>query len=91
MGWLVPGSRGQRRHRIGLLARWGADAATLAEDMEHSPAEGSGQQRAGQDADDRLLAQGMAVRPVRGGIRITIRTNEEDERLLNALASSHGL
>jgi histidinol-phosphate aminotransferase len=40
---------------------------------------------------DRLLAQGMAVRPVRGGIRITIRTNEEDERLLNVLASSHGL
>ena len=40
---------------------------------------------------DRLLAKGIAVRPVRGGIRITIRTNEEDERLLDALGSSHGL
>ena len=40
---------------------------------------------------DALLAQGLAVRPVRGGIRITIRTNEEDERLLHALSSSHGL
>jgi histidinol-phosphate aminotransferase len=34
---------------------------------------------------DRLLAQGMAVRPVRGGIRITIRTREDDDRLLEAL------
>jgi histidinol-phosphate aminotransferase len=40
---------------------------------------------------DRLLAGGLAVRPVRGGIRITIRTNEEDERLLDALGSSHGV
>ena len=38
---------------------------------------------------DRLLAKGLAVRPVRGGIRITIRTNEEDERLLDALCSLH--
>ena len=35
---------------------------------------------------DRLLAKGMAVRPVRGGIRITIRTREDDDRLLRALA-----
>jgi histidinol-phosphate aminotransferase len=40
---------------------------------------------------DRLLAGGLAVRPVRGGIRITIRTNEEDDRLLHALGSSHGV
>jgi histidinol-phosphate aminotransferase len=40
---------------------------------------------------DQLLAGGLAVRPVRGGIRITIRTNEEDERLLDALGSSHGV
>jgi histidinol-phosphate aminotransferase len=40
---------------------------------------------------DRLLQQGLAVRPVRGGIRITIRTREDDERLLDALASSHGV
>jgi histidinol-phosphate/aromatic aminotransferase/cobyric acid decarboxylase-like protein len=33
----------------------------------------------------------MAVRPVRGGIRVTIRTKEDDERLLDALGSSHGL
>jgi histidinol-phosphate aminotransferase len=38
---------------------------------------------------DRLLQHGLAVRPVRGGIRITIRTNEEDERLLDALGSLH--
>jgi len=38
---------------------------------------------------DRLLQHGLAVRPVRGGIRITIRTPEDDERLLDALASSH--
>jgi histidinol-phosphate aminotransferase len=38
---------------------------------------------------DGLLAKGLAVRPVRGGIRITIRTNEEDERLLDALGSLH--
>jgi len=40
---------------------------------------------------DRLLAGGLAVRPVRGGIRITIRTYEEDERLLDGLGSSHGV
>jgi histidinol-phosphate aminotransferase len=40
---------------------------------------------------DTLLQKGLAVRPVRGGIRITIRTNEEDERLLDALGSLHGL
>jgi len=38
---------------------------------------------------DRLLQHGLAVRPVRGGIRITIRTPEDDERLFDALASSH--
>jgi histidinol-phosphate aminotransferase len=38
---------------------------------------------------DRLLTKGLAVRPVRGGIRISIRTNEEDERLLDALGSLH--
>jgi histidinol-phosphate aminotransferase len=42
-----------------------------------------------QTAYDRLLAQGLAVRPVRGGIRVTIRTNEDDERLLHALGSLH--
>jgi histidinol-phosphate/aromatic aminotransferase/cobyric acid decarboxylase-like protein len=36
---------------------------------------------------DRLLQQGLAVRPVRGGIRITIRTQQDDERLLHALQS----
>jgi histidinol-phosphate aminotransferase len=35
---------------------------------------------------ERLLQQGFAVRPVRGGIRITIRTQQDDERLLRALA-----
>ena len=35
---------------------------------------------------ERLLQQGLAVRPVRGGIRITIRTHDDDERLLGALA-----
>jgi histidinol-phosphate aminotransferase len=34
---------------------------------------------------DRLLQQGLAIRPVRGGIRITIRTQQDDERLLEAL------
>jgi histidinol-phosphate aminotransferase len=37
---------------------------------------------------ERLLAQGLAVRPVRGGIRITIRGEQDDERLLEALQSS---
>jgi histidinol-phosphate aminotransferase len=36
---------------------------------------------------DRLLQQGLAVRPVRGGIRITIRTQPDDDRLLEALQS----
>jgi histidinol-phosphate/aromatic aminotransferase/cobyric acid decarboxylase-like protein len=36
---------------------------------------------------DRLLKQGLAVRPVRGGIRITIRTQQDDDRLLHALQS----
>jgi histidinol-phosphate aminotransferase len=40
-----------------------------------------------QDTYDRLLAEGLAVRPVRGGIRITIRTQQDDERLLRALQS----
>jgi histidinol-phosphate aminotransferase len=44
-----------------------------------------------QGAYDILLHQGLAVRPVRGGIRLTIRTREEDERLLDALGSLHGL
>jgi histidinol-phosphate aminotransferase len=34
---------------------------------------------------DRLLRHGLAVRPVRGGIRITIRSEPDDERLLTAL------
>jgi histidinol-phosphate aminotransferase len=34
---------------------------------------------------DRLLQQGLAVRPVRDGIRITVRNEEDDERLLQAL------
>jgi histidinol-phosphate aminotransferase len=34
---------------------------------------------------ERLLARGLAVRPVRGGIRITVRTQPDDERLLAAL------
>lgn len=34
---------------------------------------------------DRLLAQGLAVRPVRGGVRITIRSEADDERLLQSL------
>jgi histidinol-phosphate aminotransferase len=34
---------------------------------------------------DRLLQSGFAVRPVRGGIRITIRTPQDDDRLLQAL------
>jgi histidinol-phosphate aminotransferase len=34
---------------------------------------------------DRLLARGLAVRPVRGGIRITIRTQQDDDRLLQSL------
>jgi histidinol-phosphate aminotransferase len=33
----------------------------------------------------RLLELGFAVRPVRGGIRITIRNQDDDERLLGAL------
>jgi histidinol-phosphate aminotransferase len=36
---------------------------------------------------DRLLQHGLAVRPVRGGIRITIRTKQDDDRLLDALQS----
>jgi histidinol-phosphate aminotransferase len=36
---------------------------------------------------DRLLQHGLAVRPVRGGIRITIRTPEDDDRLLDRLQS----
>jgi histidinol-phosphate aminotransferase len=36
---------------------------------------------------DRLLAHGLAVRPVRGGIRITIRTEQDDDRLLQQLQS----
>jgi histidinol-phosphate aminotransferase len=34
---------------------------------------------------DRLLLKGLAVRPVREGIRITIRYEQEDDRLLAAL------
>jgi histidinol-phosphate aminotransferase len=34
---------------------------------------------------DRLLRHGLAVRPVRGGIRITIRTQQDDDRLLHEL------
>jgi histidinol-phosphate aminotransferase len=36
---------------------------------------------------DRLLQHGLVVRPVRGGIRITIRTQQDDERLLRHLQS----
>jgi histidinol-phosphate aminotransferase len=35
---------------------------------------------------DRLLAKGFAVRPVRGAIRITVRNEEDDDRLLQALS-----
>jgi histidinol-phosphate aminotransferase len=36
---------------------------------------------------DRLLQKGLAVRPVLGGIRITVRTPADDDRLLQALQS----
>jgi len=36
---------------------------------------------------DRLLQRGLAVRPVGGGIRITIRTQPDDDRLLGAIQS----
>lgn len=36
-------------------------------------------------AAERLLQQGLAVRPVAGGIRITIRNEADDERLLHSL------
>jgi histidinol-phosphate aminotransferase len=39
------------------------------------------------DVYERLLQQGLAVRPVRGGIRITIRTEQDDDRLLHSLAA----
>jgi histidinol-phosphate aminotransferase len=35
---------------------------------------------------DKLLKQGLAVRPVRGGIRITIRNEQDDERLITVLS-----
>jgi histidinol-phosphate/aromatic aminotransferase/cobyric acid decarboxylase-like protein len=35
-----------------------------------------------------LLQRGLAVRPVRGGIRITIRNEQDDERLLAVLGGS---
>jgi histidinol-phosphate aminotransferase len=41
-----------------------------------------------QQLADRLLQLGLAVRPVRGGIRITIRDEADDDRLLDALQSS---
>jgi histidinol-phosphate/aromatic aminotransferase/cobyric acid decarboxylase-like protein len=34
---------------------------------------------------DKLLGRGLAVRPVRGGIRITIRNEQDDERLIAVL------
>jgi histidinol-phosphate/aromatic aminotransferase/cobyric acid decarboxylase-like protein len=34
---------------------------------------------------DMLLSRGLAVRPVRGGIRITIRNEQDDERLIGVL------
>jgi histidinol-phosphate/aromatic aminotransferase/cobyric acid decarboxylase-like protein len=34
---------------------------------------------------DQLLNHGLAVRPVRGGIRITVRNEQDDERLIAAL------
>jgi histidinol-phosphate aminotransferase len=37
---------------------------------------------------DQLLKKGLAVRPVSGAIRITIRNEEDDERLLAGLQSS---
>jgi histidinol-phosphate/aromatic aminotransferase/cobyric acid decarboxylase-like protein len=38
-----------------------------------------------QELVGRLLHTGLAVRPVRGGIRITIRNEQDDDRLLAAL------
>ena len=38
-----------------------------------------------QELSERLLQKGLAVRPVRGGIRITIRNRADDERLLQSL------
>jgi histidinol-phosphate aminotransferase len=40
-----------------------------------------------QELAERLLQRGLAVRPVRGGIRLTIRNEPDDERLLEALAA----
>ncbi|HEX9351012.1 MAG TPA: histidinol-phosphate transaminase [Gaiellaceae bacterium] len=40
-----------------------------------------------QELADRLLHKGLPVRPVRGGIRITIRDEADDDRLLETLQS----
>ena len=40
---------------------------------------------------ERLLRHGLAVRPVRGGIRVTIGREDDDERLLAALATELSL
>ena len=37
---------------------------------------------------ERLLQQGLAVRPYRDGIRITVRDGPDDDRLLAALQAS---
>ena len=37
---------------------------------------------------DRLLQRGLAVRPYRDGIRITVRDRADDDRLLAALEKS---
>jgi histidinol-phosphate aminotransferase len=37
------------------------------------------------ELSDRLMQKGLPVRPVPGGIRITVRKEEDDERLLQAL------
>jgi histidinol-phosphate/aromatic aminotransferase/cobyric acid decarboxylase-like protein len=38
-----------------------------------------------EELSERLMRAGLPVRPVPGGIRITVRNEEDDERLLRAL------
>jgi histidinol-phosphate aminotransferase len=74
----------ERERMAGRLRELGFEPLPSAANFLYVPVEDP------QAEYDRLLEHGLAVRPVRGGIRITIRTPEDDERLLDALASTHG-
>jgi histidinol-phosphate aminotransferase len=71
----------ERERLAGELRRLGLDPWPSHGNFLYVPFEGAG------DVGERLLKQGLPVRRLRGAIRITVRNQPDDDRLVDAIGS----